>query len=597
MYIKSQELSFKKALPTGMKPDFAQTIKEVKTALGINEGLSLLKLDTASFPANIGQDTGVGKLNSQKAIDLIKFLTFYTGTKAVKIFPFGQQTKSWGHYYCPYNKTAMTIGEENINLFNLLNKEKYGDILKEEDIKSLRVRSSGSINYENELGVTEYYPILQPLRKAFDNFKNHLSTPELEQKFEDFKQKKYVKEYYPRLALYPYLKDKEPDLFKNFRTSKEKQEKFIQYQEKYKDEIEFFKFRQFIADKEHFEAKEKLNSEGIKLFGDCLIGFSNQEFWAHPDAFVEGGGVGWSLPALNDKKLLCKKSLANKVFNDKISFYLEHFDGIRFDVGWWYAYTRVETKDGVKERDMKHKVFDFIEKRAKEIKGKDFDTRNLIYEMDGFSHLYHWNTMKPLENVKNIVSVLTTEYENDYGNHGAGWGHPEFLLKNGFSQDEFIIGTNNHDGENLRILAESKSKENRQKRADSISVLAKVLNIPAKVLEDSKEFVKAKFAQLYTTKNQFLFYVDVLGAKNIIDNHTVNPKNYRMRLNDNFESQYHTSLQNGNGFNIMESLKLVLKSRRLDENYPDLYQKVCYYADYLREPGAKTEAEANIAVQ
>lgn len=597
MFVKNDKLSFGKALPTYKKPDFAKTLKEAKNVLGIDGGLSLLKLDAASFPANAGQNTGVGKLNSRKAIDLIKFLTFYTGTNAVKIFPFGQQTKTRTHYYCPYNKTAMTIGEENINLFNLLNKEKYGDILKEEDIKGFLVKSSHTINYENELGTTENYPVLVPLRKAFDNFKNHLSTPKIEQEFEEFKQKNYVKEHYPRLALYPYLKDKEPDLFKNFGASKDKQEKFRQYQEMYKNEIEFFKFRQFIADKEHFEAKEKLNSAGIKLFGDCLIGFSEQEVWAHPDAFFEGWGVGWSLPALNDKKLLNPKSQANKVFNDKISFYLEHFDGIRFDVGWWYAYTRINTKDEVKERDMKHKVFDFIEKRAKEIKGENFDTGNLIYEMDGFSHLYNWDTMKRLENIKNIVSVLTTEYENNYGNNGAGWGHPEFLLKNGFTLDEFIIGTNNHDGENLRILAESNSKENRRKRADSIPILSNVLNIPVKILENSKEFVKAKFAQLYTAKNQFLFYVDVLGAKNIIDNQTANPNNFRMRLNDNFEVQYHTALQKGHGFNIMESLKLVLKSKNLDEKYQDLYKKVCYYADYLREPGAKTEADANMTSQ
>ena len=167
MFVKNDKLSFGKALPTYKKPDFAKTLKEAKNVLGIDGGLSLLKLDAASFPANAGQNTGVGKLNSKKAIDLIKFLTFYTSTNAVKIFPFGQQTKTRTHYYCPYNKTAMTIGEENINLFNLLNKEKYGDILKEEDIKNLLVKNSHSINYENELGTTENYPILMPLRKVF----------------------------------------------------------------------------------------------------------------------------------------------------------------------------------------------------------------------------------------------------------------------------------------------------------------------------------------------------------------------------------------------------------------------------------------------
>ncbi len=47
------------------------------------------------------------------------------------------------------------------------------------------------------------------------------------------------------------------------------------------------------------------------------------------------------------------------------------------------------------------------------------------------------------------------------------------------------------------------------------------------------------------------------------------------------------------GFNLMESLKLAMESKGLDKNNPEIYEKVSYYADYLRQEGAKTEQEAN----
>lgn len=589
---------FGKALPASKKADFSKTVYDAKKILGLENGLSLLKLDCSSFPQIKTKDTGIGKINSPKALNFIKFLTFYTGANAVKIFPFGQHTRTGENFYCPYNKTSLTIGEDNINLFNLLDKRKYGNILSRYDIEPF-VKQNGNkhkINFENELGTSEDYCILKPLKTAFTNFKNNLSTEELKSEFEKYKMKPIVNEVYPRLALYSFLKDCEPELFKNIDKSAEKQLKYKNYQEKYKDEIEFFKFRQFLAEKDFLEAKEKINADNIKLFGDCLIGFSERELWAYPEAFA--GSPGWKLPALNTKNLLNNNTAANKVFNYKLKFFLEHFDGIRFDVGWWYAIARVEENNEAYEYDFKHKVFDYIEKKAKEIKGKDFNTKNLIFEMDGFSHLFTWDKkpVTPLKNIRNIVSVLTTEYEhNNKEASTTGWGHPAFFKKYGMREDEFIIGTNNHDGENLRVLAESKTKNNRNKRKNTIPVLAKALNIPAETLKNPKEFIKAKFAELFTVRNQFLFFVDVLGSNKNIDDQTEASKNYRFRVKRNFEEQYHTALQQGKGFNIMEALGLVMHSRKLDSTNPDLYKKVMYYADYLRAPGAKSEREANIA--
>lgn len=592
------EISFGRALPTSKKADYSQTMTETKKALGIDDGLSLLKIDSAAMPSE--NDTGVGKLNSDEACGFVDYLSFYTGANAVKIFPFGQYTKTFGHFYCPYLKTAITTGEDNINLFNLVNSEVYGNLLDEKDALEF-VQSNNEkrqvINFENELGCDENYPILKPLRKAYDNFKAGYSPEELQIEFEEFKKDPFVEENYTRLALYPFVGESDPDLFKDFENSKEKQARFEQYKKEYADEIEFFKFRQFIAQKEHKSAKEKINANGQKLFGDCLIGFSNQEIWAHKDAFLPNTSIGlytWGLPALDFDKILDPKSSSHKVFDDKISFFLKNFDGIRFDVGWCYAIARTENDDRIeKTYDMKQNLFGFIEKRAREIKGEDFDTKNLVYEMDGFDKLFDWNYTppKPLENVRGRVNVLTNEYQHD---NGLGWGHPRFFESTGLSQDEFIMGTNNHDGSNLRQLSESKENSAVEKRENTARILSKELNIPEdKILSDPKEFVKAKFAQLFTTKNQFFFFVDALGSDVDVDDQTINPDNYRFRVNKDYERQYHTALQNGRGFNAMEALSYVMRARGLDKTNKKLYDKVHGYGEFLREKGPKTEKEAN----
>ena len=83
--------------------------------------------------------------------------------------------------------------------------------------------------------------------------------------------------------------------------------------------------------------------------------------------------------------------------------------------------------------------------------------------MDGFNKMFTgWekNRPKPISNIKNIVSVLTTEYQH---RRDAGWGYPEFFLKTGLTEDEIIMGTNNHDGANLRALSEGTQPEYEQR--------------------------------------------------------------------------------------------------------------------------------------
>ena len=204
--------SFARALPKSKKEDFKNTAYEAKKALGIEGGLSVLQIHTQSMPRQDFFDTGIGKLNSKSTLDFIDKITFYTYTNAIKEFPKGISEKVEKSHYCPYVKNATTFGDDTVNLLNIVqDKRTYGNILNFEDIGFLADNGSSIINYENEIAQGYNQPVWRPLKIAFRRFKQGYSTPELEQKFEEYKNIKRVKENYPRFALFPFIAQSEPE--------------------------------------------------------------------------------------------------------------------------------------------------------------------------------------------------------------------------------------------------------------------------------------------------------------------------------------------------------------------------------------------------
>ena len=51
-------------------------------------------------------------------------------------------------------------------------------------------------------------------------------------------------------------------------------------------EMDFYYFKQFLAEDSLKRARQELNKNGLKLDGDMLCGFSCDEVWANPKAFL-----------------------------------------------------------------------------------------------------------------------------------------------------------------------------------------------------------------------------------------------------------------------------------------------------------------------
>lgn len=595
-------ISFGAALTSKQEKDFKKVTNEAMQALGIDNGIHLYKVFQSSLPSDKGQNIGIGKLNSDVALEYLKFMALYTGSNAIKIYPTGEMPSKlrYKSFYCPYERGSIAPGNDNINFYKLTEKS-YGCILTKADIDAFRVSDdSEAVCFENELD-TQSGADTVLIRKAYNNMMklNTQETKSLREKFEKFKDNQ--NDTYDRLALASYIRNEDESFFVGFENSKEKQGKFEEYKKKYHTEVEIYKFGKFLALQHLQEAKRKLNESGLELYGDIPLGFSDDEVFCFPDAFYPKHiSSGWGFRSINFEQIPVENSPANRLFKEKISWMLENFDGVRFDVGWLLFKTRLYNLQNNSEFsiDTKSKIVEIVEKTAKKIKGYDYDTRKILYECvikDIFS-VFDWSGKEPQVHdfLKGRTTLLTTVFEHT---NGCGWGSPKMFEHYGLK--DYIVGTSNHDSTPLRALAENAEDEKDgevfnlvQARGNNISALCDSLNLKSKWLQNSFNFIRAKFAELFLAKNHFVFFNDVTCNKDRVDKGSANPQNYRYKIKDTYESEYHNALQNGYGFNLADCLRLAMRAKGLDLSNEQLYNKLCYYSNLLYKKGPKTKQEA-----
>jgi hypothetical protein len=383
------------------------------------------------------------------------------------------------------------------------------------------------------------------LKTAFERFKKN-NTPELNKLHEAFKTYKndpIEAERMERISLYEVLAKDVPDLFsENFTPLKEhelyknksKEEIIAEVKEKHADEIEFFKFWQFLADNHHEKSREILKKEGLELFGDCPFAYSPIDKWTNPQAFLKEGLMGFEVLEngrmfKNDKTL----DIAGEQLNKKMEFFFKRYDGIRFDMGIRYSF------------DNTGEILKLIEQTAKKIKGENFDLTKLSYE-EGSGPTFQ-NRMK----IYQKFALIPEENE---------------LVQ---------VGLGNHDNwQNACAITEAKRI----------------------APNNFQEIVKEKFGKLFTYARKFIFFDDFFGKERVFNYENARPakrESFRPKLSPNFEEEYHKALQNGDGFNLMESLGIAMKMQGLDTTEKSLYEEVIKQSKILREKGATTQAEAD----
>lgn len=553
----NSNLSFGRSLREDETAEFKKTLKEGKKLAG-QTGNSIFIMPSTSLPQSEMLNTGVGNLTSKETSDYLDYMKTYIDFNVVQDLPAG------GFDGNHYNGSSLALGDQNINP-QLLTTDEYGKILTNEEFNSIVKANSGKrkdeiANFENVTGKKSTQNNV--LKKAFERFNKLDGNSELKQKYSKFTEEN--KEWLN------FKREQEPDQ-------------------------EFFKFKQFLAEEHHKKGIQNLHEKGLKSCGDIAINFSDDEVKAFPDAFKQGhyiGVPGWKIPSLNYDTILDENSDAYKLLKMKFQLAAKRNDMIRVDAAWNYV-TPVITPEGEtkilehNKKKMGSDLLNLIEKWVKEVKGEDFDLHNIIYEFDaGPDDFTAFENGQLIEPLRGRVKVYGSTYM------GEDWGSNDaFLNHHKWSPDEFVIGAGNHDPQPLRQIANGVPDVcnfNNVHKNKNINPLARILNIPADVLNNPVEFAKAKFAEITTAKNNMFFFMDVFGREERFNQHSCESggstvENFRYKIPSDYKKAFQNSLNEGYGYNIMDSLAKIFKAKGLDKTNSDLYEKIVKFKNILEQ--------------
>jgi len=592
-----RKVSFKRQLTPEEQQKYNSVLKEAQQKSGRN-GKSVLIVHDACLPRCAAEDIGAGNLNTKKSGEFFDFMKNYLNINAVEVLPPGEMSPlKNGKFYCAYSASALSLGQHQINL-QLLTSPEYDSILTHEEFKKVvnanKLQSKDRIvNYENVVPAGS--PFDKALNQAFKRFQASSNLENLKNEFQTYK--KQNEDWLEPKILFSAL-EKEyghsdwqnwEELDKNLLDIKsdETKNRIAFLKDKYKEDSEFYRFKQFLADKHLSQGRNALNKKGIKLIGDCLAGFSQDEYWAYKKAFNFDYSIGWGIPAYNYENITDPQSQAAKLLKKKVQIFAKRYDSIRFDVSWAYVQPKLYPKPHMngkpyeKNVNFESQILDMIENYVKEVKGTDFDVKNLIHEFDaGPEDFQACYGNKWRDALQNRTKALGTTYMN------PGWGSNNVYLDLNNQNPNFVLGAGNHDPQALKQIAYGiPDIDGRIHKTAQIQPLADLFRLQQpEILNNPVEFVKYKFAEIMTAKHNQYFYMDVFGRDDRFDSQGNNGYlNYRQAIPENFPKAYIKSVEEGFGFNPMDAMEKVFRMKNLDKQEPELYNQIVHFRDILLE--------------
>lgn len=335
---------------TLLKKDATKTIEKALKVLG-KKNFALI-MHSGSFPSAEHENTGFGSVNSNGGREIIDFASGIFNS--IQLGPAGK-TKACDS--SPYTGTIFSGNPLFIDLKqltqdewkNILSVETYNDIIENNPNSGVNKTAYSYIYLKQD----------NALREAWKNFKQ-INDKKM---MKDFSSYKIENDFWlDKDSLYEALSiehgnDYWPlwnsDTDKNLFNPKSYEEK-INYgkrideiSKKYEDEIEFYKFVQFVLAKQTQKTLDYAKKKHIKMIADRQVAFSDRDCWAYQSLFLDGwmlgcppdyfskDGQAWGFPVINPEKLyksngdldeggILMKNLFKKMFK-------ENPGGVRID--------------------------------------------------------------------------------------------------------------------------------------------------------------------------------------------------------------------------------------------------------------------------
>ncbi|MFR1672472.1 MAG: 4-alpha-glucanotransferase, partial [Candidatus Gastranaerophilaceae bacterium] len=295
-----------------------KTLRKALKVLG-KKNLAFI-MHNGSFPAALGQNTGFGSIYTDGGKEFIEYASGLFD--AVQLGPAG---KTKGCDSSPYTGTIFSENPLFVNLKELTTKA-WGKILSEETYNDIV-----NNNPNKDTNKTAYSYIYkkqnEALQEAWNNFKQNASKKMLKE-FEAFKSENDF--WLDKDSLYEALSiehgndywplwnsETDKNLFnpKSIEQKMEFAKRIEEIENKYSDEIDFYKFVQFVLSKQGEEARKFAKKHDIKMIADRQVAFSDRDTWAYQSLFLEGwmlgcppdyfskDGQAWGFPVMDPDRL------------------------------------------------------------------------------------------------------------------------------------------------------------------------------------------------------------------------------------------------------------------------------------------------------
>lgn len=304
-----------------------QTVLDEKAKKTIRKALKTLGkknfaiiMHNGSFPSAIGQNTGFGSINTDAGKEFIEYSSGLFD--AVQLGPAGK-TKSCDS--SPYTGTIFSNNPLFIDLKELTTKE-WNNILSEQTYNDI---VDGNPNKDTNKTAYSYIYKKQneALTEAWNNFKQN-GSKKLHKEFEVYKRENA--EWLDKDALYEALtiehgNDYWPvwnsEMDKNLFNPKSIEEQLAyggrisELENKYSDEIDYYKFVQFVINKQNEETRKFALKHNVKMIADRQVAFSDRDTWAYQSLFLDGwmlgcppdyfskDGQAWGFPVMDPERL------------------------------------------------------------------------------------------------------------------------------------------------------------------------------------------------------------------------------------------------------------------------------------------------------
>lgn len=639
-HVINPNYNFGRALTTKEKTSYASLINAAKKEANIQDTTAIVF--DFNVPSEKGFNTGIGTTFSNSMVGFTSFVKDMTGINSIQLQPQGTITSS---NYSPYSGSNYAYGEHIIDLKKMTTSE-YGNLLDKKDIVLCDEMYTGDkaqrefkADYKYVLGNEQKIGIQRKLlKKAFDNFtEKSLSADktvtDLNNELSLFKVAN--EDWLMKYSLFEVLANEvysstdiskwnEIDrcLFDNSTSEEQRQTRIQELENQYSDSISFIEFEQFIADKQQKQSKKAMNSLGVKLYGDCLIGFSQGEMWANKSCFRENlyyGGPDkncvktngiqvWGLPALDYTKLgecndvndLSKLGEVGKLLFEKFSLFFSRYDGIRMDAAWQFAtpfvYQQINGNyEQVETPEINFTIFNIMKAAAKNILGDKFDEQNpdnIMLELVGGS------SAKSREMTQNMYPHIYTTAFSEYDER------PKKFLEKGYQNGKFSVGVGCHDNDSLMNMAkDSYARCIHLNDMKSDYPWFKLANLKFRTDEyriqddetkKQEDYRTAKFSEIFTSAKNFFTLPDMFGMQERINiSGKADNSNWRVRIPSNYEKFYFSQLSKGFGLNLPKALANALRMQK--SSNVQLIKKCDEAAEILRSEGPNTEKEANRA--